>query len=314
MSQSSTPHRILKIHSRDPMHIWLRDFNIDLQAANRTQGTIEFYNNKLHPFLSHLAGQGVIQPEQIKPTHIRSFLVELATTHNEGGVHAHWRALRAFIRFLVREEAIEKNPLNKVRTPKVDEQILEPITIHEVNALLRTCDGSDIGLRDKAIILTLLDTGLRAGELLRLNIGDVNLIDGTVTVRKSKNHKPRVSFVGKKSRKALSTYLRRRPEQRPADPLFITYHTIDNRDRLQYGGLRDIILRRAEWAGLEKAPNLHSFRRGFAITMLRNGTDLVSLSRMMGHGSLAVLTKYLKQITEDLGGLHAQNSPVDTNL
>jgi site-specific recombinase XerD len=71
--------------------------------------------------------------------------------------------------------------------------------------------------------------------------------------------------------------------------------------------------RRAKQAG-GKAPTLHSFRRSFAITMLRNGADLVSLGRMMGHGSLPVLTRYLKQIKEDLGEVHAQHSPADTLL
>jgi site-specific recombinase XerD len=81
--------------------------------------------------------------------------------------------------------------------------------------------------------------------------------------------------------------------------------------RLQYEVLRDVVRRRAKQAGVNTL-TLHSFGRGFAITMLRNGADLVSLSRMMGHGSLPVLTRHLKQTKEDLGDGHAQLSPADT--
>ncbi len=308
MVASSKPQRIFRLHTQDQLQIWLRDFLLDVRAANRSEATVEFYNEKLKRFIAFLETQEVTDPSQITATHLRAFLVELQQERSAGGVHAHWRAVRAFVRFLVREDALDQNPLNKVRSPRVDQELLEPVQASTVRALLVTCDKSDAGRRDRAIILTLLDTGLRASEMVALNFADVNLNDGSVIVRHSKSRKGRIVFVGRQARRAIAAYWRTRPDAGITEPLWLAYHTTGERTRLTYHGLRDIILRRAKIAGVE-APSLHSFRRAFAISMLRSGADIVSLSRLMGHGSLPVLQRYLKQMKEDLGVVHAANSP-----
>ncbi len=168
---------------------------------------------------------------------------------------------------------MDRNPLEKIRTPKLDQDLLEPVSSATVNALLGTCDKTERGLRDKAIILTLFDTGLRATELTKLNVADVNLLDGSVTVRKAKSRQGRFVFVGRKARQAIAAYLRVRSEPGQEQPLWLAYHRNGEESRLKYGGLRDILCRRAKTAEVE-VPSLHSFRRSFAITMLHNGADL----------------------------------------
>jgi integrase/recombinase XerC len=298
---------------QSPLQTWLRDFLSDVRAANRSDATIEFYADKLQRFLAYLDDQAISDPRQLSAPVLREYLLQLGESHTSGGVHAYWRAIRAIVRFLVREEAIDRNPLDKMRSPKLDQELLDPVPLETISALLETCDKSILGKRDKAIILTLLDTGLRAGEMTALNIGDIDLNDGSVTVYKSKGRKGRFSFVGRRARKAIAAYLRTRQEDGSHQPLWLSYQRDGERTRLQYDGLRDIVRRRAKQAGVAP-PSLHGFRRSFAITMLRNGADLVSLSRMMGHGSLPVLTRYLKQIKEDLSEVHAQHSPADTLL
>lgn len=81
---------------------------------------------------------------------------------------------------------------------------------------------------------------------------------------------------------------------------------------MEYGGLRAIRTRRARLAGV-KAPSLHSFRRAFAINMLRAGVDVFSLQKLMGHANLQVLRRYLAQTTEDIAQAHRMGSPVDNN-
>ncbi len=122
-----------------------------------------------------------------------------------------------------------------------------------------------------------------------------------------------IVFVGRQARKAIAAYLRSRTTQEPAEPLWLAFNKGQAQQRLRYEGLRDIVRRRAEQANIP-TPTLHSFRRSFAITMLRSGADLISLSRLMGHGSLPILQRYLKQLKEDLGEVHAQHSPADSLL
>lgn len=101
----------------------------------------------------------------------------------------------------------------------------------------------------------------------------------------------------------LMRYLRGRPQ---SGPLFCT----DAGRRLTYWGLRQIIRRRAEAAGV-KSPSLHSFRRAFALLSLRAGIDIYSLQRLMGHADLTVLRRYLAQTEQDLKSAHEKASPVD---
>jgi len=175
--------------------------------------------------------------------------------------------------------------------------------------MLKTCERRTFtGDRDRALLLSLLDTGCRASEFVALNVGDVNLHTGAVLVGAGKGGKARTTFIGAKSRRELSRYLRQSKAQ-ANDPLWLTVQGT----RLTYWGLRQIIRRRAEKAGVP-VPSLHSFRRAFALYALRNGADIYSLQRLMGHSDLTVLRRYLKQTEADLQEAHRRAGPVDNLL
>ena len=189
-----------------------------------------------------------------------------------------------------------KNPIRKVKPPRVINEPLQGVTIETVNKLISGCDKSSFfGTRDSCICSFLMETGLRAQELLQLNIEDISFEDSSILVRMGKGRKPRTVFMGQTVRRQLRRYLKIRRDTKGA--LFTTHLG----GRLKYSGLRQIMRRLAEQAGLSKPPQIHDFRRGYAIESLRNGVDLVSLSRLMGHTSLQILTRYLKQNPKDLG-------------
>jgi len=104
--------------------------------------------------------------------------------------------------------------------------------------------------------------------MLALDVSDINLVSGEVLIRQGKSKKPRYVYIGKHTRIALRKYLRSRLDDIPA--LWVTYPCLDS-TRLTYSGLRSMVKRRAKQAGVE-APTLRSFRRAFALSMLRNGT------------------------------------------
>ena len=298
--------RILEIA---PLARFLGDFYVDLEAANRSPRTVAYYREKLTPFLEWLQPQGIRQPSDLAPSHIRAYLAKLTESHTPGGVHAHYRAIRAFLRWLVREGVLSADPTRNIRPPRVDLGLLEPVSIETVRALLATCGQDEIGLRDYSLLLALLDTGMRASEVVAANIGDLDLAEGTLIIRRSKSHRHRVVFLGRKSRRALAAYLRKRGSPEPEEPVWGTA----SHGRLTYTGLRDILRRRARLAGIQ-APTLHSFRRAAAILMLRGGADPVTVSRILGHGSLAVTLRYLKQEQADLAAAHDKAGPVDQML
>jgi integrase/recombinase XerD len=166
------------------------------------------------------------------------------------------------------------------------------------------------GDRDTAILLCLLDTGARANEFLSINLDDINQARGDILIRQGKGRKPRTVYIGKQSKRALRRYLNHRKDESTA--LWVT-HPRCGSERLSYDGLREILTRRAQKAGVEE-PSLHDFRRAFALAMLRNGTDIFTLAKLMGHEGISVLQRYLKQTNVDTEEAHRRAGPVDNGL
>jgi integrase/recombinase XerD len=311
MALQEVTQRIFTVRRPSSLALELEGFLLDCRSRNLAGGTLRFYEQKLHPLLAWLEQRRVMAADEIKALHLRAWLVELTSTgHTPGGVHAFYRAAKAFCTWLEAEGSVEVSAMKRVRAPNLPEEQLEPVSMDDVRAMLATCDnGRLLDLRDAAIILALLDTGCRAAEFTALNYGDANLKTGPLLIRSGKGRKPRMVFLGVTSRRALLKYIRKRGDPQDGEPLFAT----DENGRLRYAGLRAVIERRAAQAGIEP-PTLHSFRRAFALGCLRNNVDVYSLQRLMGHASLAVLRRYLAQTEDDLRQAHERGGPVDRLL
>jgi site-specific recombinase XerD len=286
-------------------------FLLDRRSAGLSSRTVQFYAEKLKPFIDFCDSQLITSILDVDANLLRRYMLALEEHgHNKGGQHAHYRALRAFLRWYELDAEPEgwRNPINKTKAPKVPNEILEPVTLETVQALLKVCDKSSVyGLRDAAILLMLLDTGVRASELLALDVDDVDA-SGSVYIRHGKGDKGRIVYIGRKTRAALKKYLRGRSDRHKA--LFISRYG----ERLNYDGLRGIITRRAGEAKLPEAPSLHSFRRAFAIGMLRAGVDVHTLAKLLGHANIAILARYLALNDGDTQAAHTRAALVDGGL
>ena len=292
----------------------LNSFQIRCRSQNLSSGTIRFYEIKLSKFVSFVKSIGISEVLDITPTTIREYLLFLQDSgHNGGGRHAHFRAIRTFLYWYENEYEPEdwKNPITKVKAPKVIQEPLDPISLYDIQCLIGICNKTIFtDLRDRAIIFILLDTGVRANELLSLNIEDINLSTGHIQIKNGKGGKYRTVIIGQTSAKSLSTYLDSRCDNNRV--LFVTQPQSGS-TRLTYFGLRSMIKRRSLLAGIN-TPTLHSFRRAFALSMLRSGIDLYTLQKLMGHASIDTLKHYLKQTTEDIRRAHERYGPVDNVL
>lgn len=290
---------------------WVAVFYGSCRSRNLAAGTLSFYSKKLSAFLMYCGDRGVQDLDQLGPDTIRDFLIQLQETgHRPGGMHCYFRALRTFLKWFQQEAAPEdwRNPIDRVRAPVVPLEPLDPVSVETIRAMLNTCTkGSPVGARDQSSLLFLLDTGSRLSEFLALNKADVDLLSGTVQIRAGKGRKPRNVYLGEKSRQTLRRYLRERADDSPA--LWLSR----SGERLSDSGLRMMLRRRAEMAGVP-APSPHDFRRAFAIERWRAGVDILTISRLMGHSSLQVLNRYLKQVGEDLERAAKQSSTVDLNF
>jgi integrase/recombinase XerD len=290
--------------------IAIDSFLNDRKSRNRSSHTIRFYRNYLNAFEKYSNSQAVSRMQDIDPNFLRTYILLLNQEHNPGGVHGAYRSLRAFFLWVEKEESMPdnwKNPIRKVDAPFVPEKIIEPVSLEDVQVLLLTCKEKNFfDTRDKSLIFLLLDTGARAQEICDINLEDVDLNSGQVTIRCGKGGKPRYVFIDKITRKAIRIYLRLR-EDHNSPALFVS----KTDERLTYDGLRQLLQRRSKKAGLTKEPTLHDFRRQFALSMLNNGADIFSLQRLMGHADISMLRRYLAQTTKDISASHAKCSPVE---
>lgn len=269
------------------------------QAVNVSVGTLKFYKKYLVKFMVYCEAQQVKSIRQVDANLIRAYIIWLQERgHNPGGVHAHYRAIRAMFKWYWEEyEPDFVNPMNKVKAPKLVEVYLPPANENDIQKMLDVAN-----VRDKALMLFMLDTGCRAAEVLNVKLEDLNIADGSVIVKQGKGRKSRTVFIGKVTKRALHKYLLTRDDNSPY--LWIT----EDGSPLSYWGLRDVLSRTAKKAGVN-APTAHAFRRAFASQLIKNDVDLLTIQRLMGHSDLSVLQRYAKQTNADLQAKYSAVAP-----
>ena len=292
-------------------------FQVYLRAAGMSERTVEVYTYHLKEFMKW---SGNLPIPKITPNVIRTFLAEKRGRSASWSVYRAWVALRSFWRFL-EEEFDMPNVMERVKSPKVEKREVRPFTPEEIRRILQAVEytrpslGRREGfrmrrpthLRDRAIILFLLDTGIRASELCNLLIRDVDLKTGEVRIQRGKGGKERTVYIGASTRKALLQYLMNdRPDADPSDFLFVTNNGMPfNRDTLGR-----LLRRVGARAGVQKV-HAHRFRHTFAIMFLRNGGNAMVLKKLLGHETFEMVEVYLEIARSDLKAAHRKASPVD---
>ena len=197
---------------------------------------------------------------------------------------------------------ISQAPIN-VKMPRVEQKKTRVLSPEELKQILKVCKK----LRDKALILFLVDTGLRRSEACWLNWIDVDIPSGVVNIRRSKNKKARSVFIGVKTRRALLRY-RRTISHEDNAPVFQT----QTGTRYKSSGFRQVIRRISEKSGIPFSA--HDLRRTFAILSLRAGMNVLHLQRQFGHSSLEMTRRYVQMAKDDLSEAHNEHGPIDRFL
>ena len=304
-------------HNRldQPQQILLADGISAFVRSRRVKGlsprTISYYTDELGQMRLFCASISVYAITDLTADVLRKYIEHMQEKRNRNGVHANYRAVRSFLHWVdIEYEPQWTNPLRCVQIPSPSKDVLPPVKFDTIKAMLDACDTKTfIGVRDYALILCLLDTGARANEFLSVNLADLETATGTIQLHKekTKSGKARTTYLGQKARIALKRYIKTRKDNCPA--MWITEHGT----RLRYQGLRAIFDRVAETAGIEK-PKIHSFRRTFAITLLRKHVDIYRIMKLGGWQSMEVLRRYLAVNDDDAREAHEEGGPVDLGL
>ena len=202
---------------------------------------------------------------------------------------------------------VTDNVFARVPIPKLEQRIHPPFSPDEIQRLLGSLDRSDLpGCRNHAVILFLLDTGVRVSECVSIRLDDVDWERRRVLVRETKNKHDRWVGFGERTAQAVRDYVERFRGDRPGE-LFLTAAG----EPMASGNTVRVILRRiAEQLGLEKV-HPHRFRHTFATWAIQSGAREIDVQMLLGHSDLAMVQRYSRTYTsEQAVRAHAALSPV----
>jgi len=269
-------------------------------ALNRSvsRHTVRAYESDLTQFLDHVAANVPVKTSELTPAALDRFAIRnfLSTVNAKGqsrGTAARkLAAIRTFLRYLRREDAISSDPGSLVRTPKREVRMPVHLSEEEMTQLLDAPDSDDpLGRRDKAIVELFYASGLRLSELAGLDLDDLNLSRKMTRVL-GKGGKERLVPFNSTTASALKAYLKDRDkllgEQRPShDALFVNYRggrlTVRSIDRL---------VRRYAAASTRPSVSPHALRHSFATHLLQRGADLRAIQELLGHSRLSTTQRY----------------------
>ncbi|MCK4724770.1 MAG: tyrosine-type recombinase/integrase [Anaerolineales bacterium] len=294
----------------------LDGFLMASQARHLSPNTLNDYFNTFRKFQTHLGCDPPLI--SISPEQVRSFLssqeVSKKTLLNyHTGLSALWT-------WAVDDGIAKDHIIRLVRRPKPEKKSIVPYSRDDIVDMLAALNTSRMytrpgkvlsshslpnSVRNRAIILLLIDTGIRASELCACKVHQADLRNRRITVF-GKGSKERTSPVSARTSQAIWRYLAGRGEDLVGDYLFTTGTSgpINRHD------LRKMLIRIGKRAGVDGV-TVHRFRHTFAINYLRNGGDPWSLQIMLGHTTMEMVKNYLEIASADLEKSHQKASPVD---
>jgi integrase/recombinase XerC len=265
--------------------------------------------------LRQLAERSARPPARVDADDVRAFLAAQHRSRSPATLGRKLAALRTFFRWLVREGARDADPTLGLPAPRAPRALPRPIAVDDVTALLdaRTAPaGAARGaLRDQALFELMYGAGLRVGEIVALDVRDLDLVRGEVRVW-GKGGKERVVPLPKAARDALRAYLdERRAPGVLAEPLFVSLNAARGAkpQRLGARDARRRLRKRALEAGLAGRIHPHRMRHSYATHLLDMGADLRAIQELLGHASLSTTQRYTAVSAERLVAVYDRAHP-----
>lgn len=279
---------------------------LHLEARNLSPNTLKQYAKgptQLDAFLGGVADWGDVTTEDV-----RRFLASVSAARAPATVVARYTGLSQFFKWCLAEEEIESNPMARVGTPEKIDGEVDPISNDHVRALLSTCDGTFLGVRDRALLLVLYDIGVRASEIMNLRLDDVDLAQRGASLL-GKGRKERFAPFGSTATMAMDRYLRRRAKHPRASSPWLWVGTTTS--HVGYYGLAKMLRTRSDRAGIPRV-HAHQFRHAFADQWLEGGGNEGDLMRLGGWSSQQVMRRYGRSNADKRAReAHRRLSPAD---
>jgi len=275
----------------------LEDYTAYLRdERNLSPHTVRAYEREVAQFVEFAGTEmGCGGPRVVGPNVVRAYLAHLHSRRlARVSTQRALAAVRTYFRFLGREGEVDANPARVVPTPRVPKKLPEVVTAAQLAELFEAIPATPAGRRDRAALELLYAAGLRAAELVGLDLDDVDLTRRFARVR-GKGGKERLLPFGREAGKALRSYLPDRAAWRAqanaptaGEPLFVNQRG----GRLSDRSLRRILNAAVRRVALVHRLHPHTLRHAFATHLLEAGMDLRAIQELLGHASLSTTQRY----------------------
>jgi integrase/recombinase XerC len=280
---------------------------------NYSPHTLRSYESDLHHVVSYLLSNNVQSLEEVRKPLLRAYFSSLLRAGlTKKSIARKIASLRSFFRYARRHKLITTNPTLTLISPKLEKRLPSFLDEGSIRRMFESVDTSDaVGRRNAAILELFYSTGMRLSELIRLDVGDIDFVQGVVKVT-GKGSKQRIIPVGRRALEALRVYEADRQQQiadlkpgKDPEALFLTPKGERFYPEAVIRMVRSAIGKVSELE--KKSP--HVIRHSFATHLLNRGADLRAVKELLGHESLSTTQVYTHVSTEQMKKVYRQSHP-----
>jgi tyrosine recombinase XerC len=276
-----------------------------LEEKGFSSHTVRAYQIDLGQFLEYLLDRkDRMDISKVKKDSVRDFVGYLLTHgYERSSVARKLSSLKSFYKFLNRRKIIATNPVRAVKTPKITKRLPGFLTQYQTQKIMDISGNDESSLRNRAIMEVLYGSGLRASELVGLNIDDLDFHNEVILV-KGKGGKERIVPMGSYAQKAVKEYLAmQQHKDNPA--IFLNLQG----KRLTTRSVQTIVKRLVSRIADASHTNPHTLRHSFATHLLERGADLRAIQELLGHSSLSATQIYTHLSIERLKKIYDKAHP-----
>jgi len=284
----------------------------ELKRRGAAKHTLKNYGSDLEQLAAYFEPEGHTAPE-IEQLDLPLLREWLAWLYDQGltpvSIRRKIAAVRGMFKFLLQEGVIQTNVTARLRTPKTKQRLPEVMSEEKTNRLIDAVETGEVlerpsKERDLAILELLYGCGIRVGELVGINLEDIDLRNGWLWVR-GKGDKERQVPVGERALEAVQRYLEARSAPAAQRALFLNSRGARLGDRQ----VRRLVKMYALLATGDSTVHPHSFRHAYATHLLSDGADLRAIQELLGHARLSTTQKYTQVTLKDLMSVYDRAHP-----
>lgn len=279
------------------------------QVKHVSPNTLDSYLRDVTQYLQYLREQQVKTPTAASPDTITAYVQYLQDAQKSNAtIMRHIASVRCFYQHLMLNGEASCNPAKGIKLERAPKKLPQILTGAEIELLLSQPDPQEPkGCRDKAMLELLYATGIRATELVDLNVDDVNLHTGVLYCRGERGE--RIIPMYQEAVTAVSDYIFRIRRMIIAPDGGQALFTNLNGHRLTRQGFWKIVKGYAERAGITKEITPHTLRHSFALHLLQNGAELKDIQHMLGHADISSTQMYMHMMDDHFKEVYNQCHP-----